>query len=108
MKHVYHSTLLGALLLCNVFVYGQAPRLDPMHFPRPNLEFGQTVPGYIRPPMVRKIMPGHVRDIGIWNHTMDSVRVMAPDRMPCLVTDLSRMERMPVRRYRDPELKSMR
>lgn len=28
----------------------------------------------------------------------DSVRVMLPDNMPCLVADLSRIERMPVKK----------
>jgi hypothetical protein len=31
----------------------------------------------------------------------DSIRVMSPDRMPCVVPNLAYMERMPIRRQRN-------
>ena len=100
MKILLYLTLLGATLLSNVFVFGQGGK--------PGLEFGQTLPGYIKPPMIFKLLPGkpymgkpYKREVSVY--IGDSVRVMAPDRMPCMVIDLSRMERMPVQRQRNLE-----
>ncbi|HVU54775.1 MAG TPA: hypothetical protein VHD83_06955 [Puia sp.] len=103
MKNIYFLTLLGAMLLGNVFVYGQSRKLDSLYFPKPKLEFGRTLPGYIKPPMVMKITGGRIHHVWTNSTGVDSIRIMAPDRMPCLVTDLSRMERMPVQRYRNLE-----
>jgi len=97
MKILLCWTLLGAALLGNVFV------------------FGQTLPGYIKPPMVFKVLPGRPYSPGkpyspgrpykgqLFARAGDSVRILSPDRMPCVVTDLSRMERMPVQRSRNRE-----
>ena len=103
-----YLTLLGVTLLGNVFVFGQGRKLDSLHFSGPGLEFGQTLPGYIKPPMVFKLMPGKPYSPGRSRKDQlliagDSVRIMSPDRMPCLVTDLSRIEAMPVQRQRNPE-----
>ena len=99
MKILY-LTLLGAALLGNVFVFGQGRKPDLLHFSRPGLEFGQTMPGYIKPPMVLKLAPHEGRSQRKQRsiYTGDSVRILSPDRMPCLVPDLSRVEAMPVQR----------
>lgn len=93
MKILLFLTLLGVTLLSNVFVFGQGRK--------PGFELGQTPPGYIKPPMVLKITGGRVQ--GVWTQSVniDSIRIMSPDRMPCRVMDLSRMEPMPVQRYRN-------
>ena len=92
-------TLLGAMLPGSV-VFGQTLRQMPE----------QTPPGYIKPPMLFKLSPG--RPYTPWKpyspgrphkgqlfaRAGNSVRIMSPDRMPCLVTDLSQMEPMPVQR----------
>ena len=54
---------------------------------------GQVVDGrraFVGP---RPVVVGGVQSIGF-----DSVRVMKPDRIVCLVPDLGRVERMPVKR----------
>ncbi len=79
-----YLTLLGAALLGNVFVFGQGRKPDSLHFSRPGLEFGQTLPGYIKPPMVFKLSPGkpyagksHKSELSVY--IGDSVRIMSPD-----------------------------
>lgn len=107
--------MLAAVLLSNVFVFGQGKKLDSMHFNKPDfgvprlgfsapgqgLEFGQTAPGYIRPPMIMKASPKTVTPLWAQGTGINSVRIMSPDRMPCVVTDLSKMEPMPVGRQRN-------
>ena len=93
MKVLIYLTLLGAALLGNVFVFGQGSGPGG----------GQTLPGYIKPPMVMKITGGRVQHVWEQGAGVDLVRIMSPDRMPCLVTNLSRMEPMPVQRGRNLE-----
>jgi hypothetical protein len=95
MKILLSLTLLVTGLISNVFVFGQVGKPDSLHFSRP--EFRQTLPGYIRPPMVSKISTVKPYKITLHTDVVDSIRTMAPDRMPCLVTNLLRMERMPVK-----------
>jgi hypothetical protein len=101
-------TLKGALLvtglISNVPVFGQVKRSDSLHFPRPEFRLAPVEPGYIHPPMIinqdqaRKLASPRIRA-----YHSDSIRILSPDRMPCLVTDLSRMEGMPVQRKRNLE-----
>ena len=110
MKILLCFTLLGAMLPGSV-VFGQTLRQMPE----------QTQPGYIKPPMLFKLSPGKTLSPGkpysprkpylpgkpykdqLFARAGDSVRIMSPDRMPCLVSDLSRMEPMPVQQSRNRE-----
>jgi len=51
--------------------------------------------------MVLKITGGRVPNVWTRIVSADSIRIMSPDRMPCRVMDLSRLEPMPVQRYRN-------
>jgi hypothetical protein len=106
------------MLLGNVFVFGQRPPLEPLHFEKPDLGFAPAAPGYLNPPLVFKLLPEHVfpwkpnyglpynrrpnnrtpRISELFAQQGDSLKMLAPDRMPCVVPDLSRLEPMPVRR----------
>jgi hypothetical protein len=70
MKNILAVTLLVTGLASNVFVYGQMPASPA--------------------PVVRSNVP--VRSL--WQN--DSVRIVGPDHMPCVVPDLSKTERMPM------------
>jgi hypothetical protein len=103
MKMLLYPALLGATLLGNVFVFGQGRRLDSLHFTLPDWGFGETKPGYLDPPRVFKLAPelsdmGKLPRIELLTHPDRSIRIMAPDRMPRMIVDLSRMEPMPTRR----------
>ncbi|HVV02579.1 MAG TPA: hypothetical protein VHC96_00090 [Puia sp.] len=101
-RTLLYLTLLGAALLGNVFVFGQSRMPGGTQLPG-KLEFGQTLPGYIKPPMVMKITGGRVQNVWAQGAGVDSVQILSPDRMPCVVTDLSRVESMPVQRSRNRE-----
>src|SRR5258705_8675158 len=71
MKNILVMTLLVTGLAGNIFVYGQVKR-DSMH--------RQLLP------------PGKTLWVG------DSVRIMGPDKMRCLVPSLAGVERMPIKK----------
>jgi hypothetical protein len=92
--YVFFGLIAGTATVCGQapaisggFQLGRQLRADSLFrrmMPRP----GQTMP------RTDHMMPGPGRVL---------VRMMQPDRMPCVVADIGRVERMPVRRMESPD-----
>jgi len=94
MNSILTMTLLAAGLAGNVFVYGQV-RSDRAQLPPLVLKSGRVV---VAPPVRVLVAPGPeklIAPIRVVPHG-DSVRIMRPDNMPCLVVR-SVVEAMPVK-----------
>ena len=97
MNNILTMTLLVAGLTGNVFVYGQvrpAPRLSP--FPTSPVLPGQKKAGDFFAPLAK---PG-TRDADYFRRVSvsNSIVLMWPDNMRCLVPSLAGLEPMPVKR----------
>jgi len=104
MNSIISMTLLVTGLAGNVFVYGQVGPAPRLSLPTPRLSpfpSSPVLPGQkkTRPFFAPLAGPGS-RDADYFRKVMvsNSIVVMWPDNMRCLVPSLAEMEPMPVRR----------
>ncbi|MDO6435291.1 hypothetical protein Q4E93_32035 [Flavitalea sp. BT771] len=99
MNRSLTMTLLVAGLTCNVFVFGQVKsgrtQLPPLVLKSDPV---LVAPGFVRPAPLFMPLPGGrpvIAPVRVVPHD-DSIRILRPDNMPCLVTKVM-VEPIPVK-----------